>query len=264
MKRKMLVIVSLFLFAFLFNACKSNSTSPQTTNSPGSSYFPNSDGTYYKYSVVRTDSNGTQQSGTRSATYNGTTTYGSTTYQNEIDTITFGSFTTTSTSLFLKNNNGVYFAIDTSGLSQTIPDSLLQYIQIDAQLTAFQFPFQDGGSWPVFNLSLKLGAITFNLVKVVAYYKGIEQIPLNLTTGTVTKSAAKVQYILTLSIPNLSNPFAPATTSNFTAYAWLVDNIGVVQMQGNGTILDAFSGGGINFSDTTSTVSQSLISYNVK
>ena len=263
MKKTVLVITGLFLSALLFNACKSNSTSPQTNTTSGN-YFPNSDGTYYKYSVVRTDSTGAQESGTRSTTYSGTTLYGSTTYQNEIDTISFGNLTTTSTTLFVKNSNGVYFAIDTTGLSATIPDSLKQYIQLDAQITAFQFPFQDGGSWPVFSLSLKLGNLTFNLVKVMAYYKGTEQLPLNLSSGTVTKTAAKIQYILTLSIPNLSNPFAPPTTSNFTAYAWLVDNVGVAQMQGNGTILDAFSGGGINFSDTTSTVTQSLINYNIK
>ena len=265
MKRILFLIISLTIISLSFNACKSNSTSPQNTTGPGSSYYPNGDGTYYKYSLVRTDSNNAQsQNGTRSTTYSGTTLYGSATYQNEIDTISFGNFSTTSTSLFVKNNNGVYFAIDTAGLSRTIPDSLKQYLQIDAQISAFQFPFQDGGSWPVFNLSLKEGAITFNLVKVMAYYKGIEQIPLNLTTGTVTKSAAKVQYVLTLSIPNLSNPFAPPTTSNFIAYVWLVDNIGVAQMQGNGTILDAFSGGGINFADTTSNVTQNLIYYNVK
>ncbi|MCL5030571.1 MAG: hypothetical protein M1480_16285 [Bacteroidetes bacterium] len=264
MKNSKFVLIVLMSSALLFNACKSNSTAPQTTNGTGSTYFPNSNGTYYKYSVVKTDSTGAQASGTRSTTYNGTTTLGSTTYQNEIDTITFGNFSTTSTSLFVKNNNGVYFAIDTSGLSETIPDSLKQYIQMDAQLTAFQFPFQDGVSWPAFSMSLKLGTLTFNLVKVMAYYQGVEQIPLNLSTGTVTKSAAKIQYILTLSVPNLSNPFAAPTTSNFTAYAWLVDNVGVAQMQGNGTILDAFTGGGIHFADTTSTVTQSLISYNIK
>ncbi len=263
MKKTMLFMIGLVSSALLFNACKSNSTSAPATG-PGSSYFPNGDGTYYKYSVVRTDSTGTQASGTRSTSYSGTTTMGSTIYQNEIDTITFGNFSTTSASLFIKNDNGVYFAIDTSGLSETIPDSLKQYIQMDAQLTAFKFPFQDGGSWPVFSLSLKIGNITFNLVKVDAYYKGMEQLPLSLTSGTVTKSAAKVQYILTLSIPNLSNPFATPTTSNFTAYAWLVDNVGVAQMQGNGTILDAFTGGGIHFADTASTVTQSLLYYNIK
>ncbi len=264
MKKNIILIVLLISTALLFDECKNNSTGPQNSPNSSDNYFPNTDGTYYKYSVVRTDSSGTQTSGTRSATYSGTTKMGSVTYQNEIDTISIGIFSAISTSLFLKNSSGVYFAIDTTGLSQTIPDSLKQYIQMDATINIFQFPFTDGQTWPVFNMSLKFGSISFNLVKVVAYYKGIEPLTLNLTSGTVTQNAAKIQYNLILSIPNLSNPFAPPTTSSYTAYAWVVNNIGVAQVQGTGTILDAFTGGGINFADTTSIVSQSLISYSIK
>ncbi len=263
MRRSISFVLILLVSAILFNACKSNSTSPQPPASSGN-YFPNGDGTNYKYSVTKTDSTGNTASGTRSTTFLGTTVLAGVTYQNEIDTISFGNFSASSTSLFLKTASGVEFAIDTAGLSETIPDSMKQYIQLDAALKVFQFPFQDGQSWPVFNMSLKFGAISFNLVSVTAYYQGMEPVTLNLTSGTVTDNAAKVKYVLTLTVPDLTNPLATPKTYTYTAFAWLVNNIGVVQMQGNGTIMDAFTGGGIHFSDTTATVMQSLVSYNIK
>ena len=264
MKRNMVFIIIVFMSALLFNACKSSSTTaPQTPTNSGN-YFPNGEGNIYKYSVTKTDSTGNTNSGTRTTSYQGTTVLAGVTYQNQIDTVTFGNFSTIATSLFLESNSGVVYTIDTTGLSETIPDSIKQYIQMDAGLKVFQFPFQDGQTWPVFNMSLKFGAITFNLVSVSAYYQGMENVTLNLTSGTVTDNAAKIKYVLTLTVPDLTNPLAAPKTYSYTAYTWLVNNIGVVQMQGNGTIMDAFTGGGIHFSDTTSTVTQSLISYNIK
>jgi hypothetical protein len=42
------------------------------------------------------------------------------------------------------------------------------------------------------------------------------------------------------------------------------DNIGIVQIQGNAFFFDALSGNGINFADTSSTINQSLVNYNIK
>ena len=263
MIKKIIIICAIFSTAILFNACKSKSTTEPTTSVSGD-FFPNGDGTTYKYNTVTTDSNGSKTSGTRSTTYSGTTVMGSSTFQNEIDTVTVSGFSTVAHSFFLKSNNSVVYALDTTGLSQTIPDSLMQYIQLDATLKFLQTPFQDGGSWPVFNLSLKFGSISFNLVAVTAYYEGMEQVPLNLVTGNVTENAAKIKYALKLTIPNLQNPLAAPYTATYTANAWFTSGIGIVQWEGSEAVLGAFSGGGINLGDTTATVTQSLVSYKIK
>jgi len=267
MKRNIYIVLSLLIIALLFNACKNNPTASTPNNGTGSSYFPNGDGTNYKYSIVQTDSAKNQTSGTRSATYSGTTIRGSITYQNEIDTIQFSLFSAVTRSLFVKNynnNNAVMISIDTTGFSDLVPDTLRQYISMDQNITIFQFPFQSGSTWPVFNMSLKLGVLSINLVSVTANYIGTEQVALNLTSGNVTQTAARIQYTLKLTIPNPNNIFAAPLTSTYLATAWVADNIGIIKVQGNSTLLDAFTGLGINFADTTSTITQSLISYNIK
>jgi hypothetical protein len=268
MIKKIILICAVFSAAILFNACKSKSTTEPATPSVSGDFFPNGDGTAYKYNTVTTDSNGTKTSGTRSTTYSGTTVIGGSTFQNEVDTVTVSGFSTVAHSFFLKTSlstgSSVEYALDTTGLSQTIPDSLMQYVQLDATLKFLQTPFQDGGSWPVFNLSLKFGVISFNLVNVTAYYEGMEQVPLNLVTGNVTENAAKIKYVLKLTIPNLQNPLGTPYTATYNAYAWFSSGIGIVQWQGNQAVLGAFSGGGINLGDTTSTVTQSLVSYKIK
>jgi len=264
MIKKVILISTVFSFAILFNACKSKSSTEPNTSSVSGDFFPNGDGSSYKYSTVRTDSNGTQTSGTRSTSYSGTTDMNGSTFQNQIDTITFSGYSTVAHSFFLKSSSSVVYALDTAGLSQTIPDSLKQYIQLDATLKLLQTPFSDGENWPVFNLSLKFGSITFNLVNVTAYYEGMENVPLNLVTGNVTENAAKVKYTLKLTIPNLQNPLSAPYTATYNAYAWFASGIGAIKWQGNSAVLGAFAGSGINIGDTTSTITQSLVSYNLK
>jgi len=262
MRKLKVLFISLASLALLFNACKSNSTSNSPSNGPGNSYFPNSNGTSYKYSVTKTDSAKNTTSGTRSTTYSGTTTLNGVVYQNEIDTLSFSGLSFVTNSLFVKTGDTVYFAIDTSGLSQVIPDSLRQYITISSGIKAFQFPFVQNTSWQVFNLGLNISGFAVNLVSVSGTYIGTEQVPLNLTSGATNMSAAKIQYTLTLKIPT-ANPLV-FNTKTYTAFAWMANNVGMIQMEGNGAILDAFTGAGINFADTTSNITQSLISYNIK
>ncbi len=259
MKSKAVVLTFLILISVMFNACNKNTTEPNSSGVTGN-FFPNNDGTTYKYSVQKTDSTGTTTSGTRTTTYSGTTTFGGVVYQNEVDSLNIMGVTSSFINLFKKSDTEVNFAIDTTGFAASIPAAYLPYISLDASLKMFQFPFQDGGNWPVFNVYLKLQGISINVLSITASYLGMEPVTLNLNTGTATKSAAKIQYQFKL----ISNPLNPLAASTYTANVWMVDNIGIVKWQGNGTILNAFTGGGINFADTTSTVSQSLISYTVK
>ncbi len=264
MKKISILVLSVLSLAFLFNACKSNSTSSNTpATGPGSSYFPNSDGSSYKYSVTKTDSAGTL-SGTRSTSYQGTTTFNGAVYQNEIDTLSFAGFSEVTNSLFIKSGDSVMFAVDTSGLSSAVPSQYLQYINLSTALKVFQFPFQENQSWQVFGMGLSIGGASLQLVNVTGTYIGMDQVPLTLSTGSTTMSAAKIRYDFVLKVPNNPNNPLQFTTTTYSAFAWMADKIGMIKMQGNGAILDAFTGGGINFADTTSVITQSLVSYNIK
>lgn len=253
--------LSLLMFAALmFGACGSNDSGTNPLPS-GPNYYPNGDGTSYKYAIETTDSNGTAQTGTRNSKYQGTQNFSGVTYQVEFDSTTIAGLPTTNKFYFRKTDAGVYFFADTTGLAASVPDTLLQYVKLDSnEFGLFSFPFTDGKTWPVFKLSIVFGVITIPVVEVSGYYTGKEDVVLNLASGTVTKNAVKVKFILTLTIPNPDNVFQ-TYTKNYEAFAWLVDGIGVVRWQGNAAILNTFGGSGIDLGDTTRVVSQSLVDY---
>jgi len=258
MKNKWSLLFIVFFTAIIFNACKSsNSVGPTNNTGVNAAYFPNKDGDYYVYSIHSTDSTGGTITGTRSATYSGSSAVNGITYQNEIDSLSFGLATQVNISYFLVSGDSVFFGLDTTGLYKLIPDSVKPYISIDSRLKVFVLGFQSNSNWDVFNLGLNFGTYSVPIINVHANYAGNEPITLNLTNGQSNQTAAKINFVLKLSFPGYA-------TTQYSATAWLVQNIGVVKWQGNGAVFSAFSGGGVNLADTTTTVTETLLSYSVK
>ena len=274
MIKKIVLLLSITALIFIAACSKSdnsvgNNDGGGNNNSDTTNYFPNTDGNYYKYSVDRTDSTGTQSTGTSSSTFSGNKTILNTVYQIKVDTTTLSGISTTSESYLRKSdatsaNYGVYVYLDTSGISDLIPDSLLQYLDIGNEMILYSFPFTDGKTWPVLNVKLNFGVFVLTLVSLNGTYEGEENVNLNLVSGSKTMSAAKIRYDLTLTIPDVNNIFGTPTTQVFTAHAWLVKKIGPVKWDGNAALLNAVVGGDILLADTTGTLSQSLIDYKLK
>jgi hypothetical protein len=270
MIKRNLLLVLFLITAVLFNACKDNSSDPaDDQNGTTGNYFMNANGNYYKYEVSYTDSNGTTSAGTRSATYQGTKTYGAVEYQVQVDTAILSVLPVpiTSNSYFsVTNKDGnlsqVNYYVDTSGFSSYVPVEYLPYLHIGGNMTILSLPFVENKSWDVFTINLSYGILKLDVVKVTGTYTGTESINLNLTSGAVTKQAAKVHYVLKVQMPDPAN-LANIKTSEFDAYAWFVEGIGVVKWQGSNTILNAVTGGGINIYDK-SVSTQTLIQYSVK
>jgi hypothetical protein len=261
MKKKLLYIPAFILSILAFYTCSNNSTTEVNTNPPqttSSGYFPNGDQSYYKYSVEKTDSTGAMHSGSRSTTYDGSGTQNGVTYQKQIDSVSIQGTTAVGVSYFRKSDTGVFYFLDTTGFAEVIPDSLKSYITLDAEMRLLLLPLQSGSTWPVFKMNLNYIVLNFNIVELNAAYVGTDSVTLNLNTGTVTKEASKIKYDFNLKL----DPFLPTVT--YTTYAWLVNDIGFVKWQGNATVIDAFTGGGVNFADTTSAVTMSLIQYKLK
>jgi hypothetical protein len=256
-KRISCYLVIIILSALLISACKKNSiTNPPVPQDTG--YFPNGDGSRYIYSVVKTESGDTLSVGTRSTEYSGTSVKNGNTYQVQIDSINIVGASDISLSYFRKTNDTLYYFLDTTGLSAVIPDSLKNYVYLDREMKILFFPVTENKSWSVFRVSAVYLIFNIPLLTVECSYDGTEAVTLNLNSGDVTENAVKLKYTMTLSIPNT------LSKSTFTAYSWLVEGIGIVKWQGSATILSAFTGGGVNLSDTTSVITQSLISYDVK
>lgn len=256
MKKSITGFFIVIILALLINACnKDSSTAPPVQNDQG--YFPNTDGTNYTYSVDKTDSAGTQNTGSRTTEYSGTGVKNGITYQVQIDSLNISAISSISLSYFRRTNDTLFYFVDTTGLSASIPDSLKDFVSVDQEMKVLSFPVTENKSWLVFKLSIRYLIFNLPVLTVNASYDGTESVTLHLTSGDVTKNAVKIKYTLTVSVPEVPSV-------SYDAYAWLVDGIGIVKWQGNGTILNAFTGGGIDLSDTTSVITQSLIAYDVK
>ena len=251
-----------FITVIIFTGCKTNNP-VQPQNTDNSSYFPNGNGTYYLYSLNVTDSlTDIRSVGTKSTSFNGTAILNNTTYQQQVDSIfTEGVAASTNISYFRKDASGIYYFFDTTGLYQLIPSQYLQVLSISSELRLLSTPLSDGLTWQVYKLGVAL--LNYNFIDIEATYLGKENITLNLTSGNVSVSAAKIKYVFALQYPNPNSPLI-SVKNTLTAYGWFVADIGPVQWQGNSAVLNGFSGGGINLGDTTNNVSQSLINYNIK
>lgn len=260
MKKISLMLLSLILMLTLQN-CKSSDSELPTSPDASNTYFPSSDGTYYKYSYIRTDSSG-QTSGTRNTQYSGTEIKAGITYKIQIDSILLNSILQIDRAFFRTSGSGVYYFIDTTGFAASITDSslipLIPFVQIDQELLAYTSPLESGKTWPVFKINLT-SPIVVTVIDVSAVAEGIETITLSLPSGQTNKQALRIKYTLSLRL----NPFS-GEVQTYTANAWLVEGIGPAKWDGCGTLVNVFTGLGINFADTTTIVSQSLIDYSVK
>lgn len=242
--------------------CKKSEDNPAGSSEGGititESTYPKNEGTNYKYSYSRTDSTG-QHNGTRSTFYKGSLAISGTTYRIQIDSLNLSAALQIDTSYFRVTSAGAYFFIDTTGFAASITDSSLipyiPYVTIDNELLAYSFPLQAGKSWPVFKINLA----STTVVDVSALVVGKESVTLNLQSTQVNKEAMRVKFTLTLRL----NPFSPVVQT-YTANVWLVQDIGPAKWEGCGTLVNVFTGLGIDFGDTTTVVSQSLIDYSIK
>jgi hypothetical protein len=262
MKNKILLIILFGVMIYAFNACKESSTTENPQGDPvaDTSYYPVSDGSYYKYTITR-DSSSSQTNGERVTYYNGTGIKGNVNYQVQIDTLTLaGQSIPPTISYFRRTDTGVFFFLDTTGLSASVPgiDTLLQYLTIDSEMRLLLLPVYDNSNWTVFKMNLNYqGVINFNPVELTAVYDGKETLTLNLNPSENVECVR-----LKFNLKYRSSPFNP--TQEFSpAYGWIAKGIGIVQWQGNGTIVGVFSGNGIDFDDSSSVFTQNLIDYRI-
>jgi len=260
MKRKLIVFGLLIGAVCFVDACKKESSTenPSGTVVAGESYYPSGNGTSYKYYVDKTDSSGTETTGERSTRYMGTQLIANTSYQVQVDSIIISGVTSTSLSYFRKSDTGVFFLLDTTGLTVSVPELIpyLPYLTIDSEMRVLFLPVSDNSNWTVFKMNINTQGFSFNPVEVTTIYDGKETLVLNLNSGSTNVEAVRLKFTLKYQ----PDPLSPA--HSFIAYGWLADNIGFVKWEGNGTIIGAFTGNGVDFADTSSVVIQTLTEYN--
>lgn len=222
-------------------------------------YFPNSEGSSYKYEIIRSDSNNSTLGGNRVITYYGDSLIQRTRYQIQLDSVESYTQTTYSVSYFRTTNTGVFYFVDTTGVSSLLPDSLLRSIDLQTELRLFLFPFIPGNSWTVYRVSYDLNSqFGYNIINLTAKYFNDEELQLNLNGIEKTLNTKKVVYLMSVQTDTDSSP------QNFEANIWVADNIGIVKMEGSAVILGIFSGGVMGLSNTLGEITQNLVEYNIK
>ena len=259
MKGILIKILLLLTGLFIVYSCIDDKVTNPGTPTDNGNYFPNGEGSTYKYEITRTDSNGSIMAGNRFITYDGDTLIRRTNYKIQLDSLEIISQKITFTTFFRTTETGVFYFVDTSGISVLLPDSVRSSISFQTEMRLFLFPFVSGNSWTVYRVSYNVNdLLSYNVVDFTAKYFNDEELQLNLNGASETLNTKKVEYILTIQ----DDPQNPP--QNFTAYIWVADNIGIVKSEGSAAILGIFSGGGIALSDTSEIYTQNLVEYNIK
>ena len=164
-----------------------------------------------------------------------------------------------SSSYFRTTETGVFYFVDTTGFTNTLPDSLQSSVEIQDEMRAYLFPLSEGTFWPVYRISIEVNEfLSFNLVDITGKYVSDETLILDISDGTQTVNTKKVEIVFKLQTG------AGDSVITFNAHTWLAEDIGIVKMAGSAVVLSLFSGGGLDLSDASITVTQNLIYYDVK
>ena len=244
------------LLTLIFNVCSNEEINDPANDAPPKNFFPNGDGTNYTYDVVQVDSAGVVQNGSRFSLYAGDTTISGIDYTIQLEDLTMDTSTVTGASYFRTTTSGVFYFADTTGFSEIVPDSLAPFISTPLESRALLFPLTQGSFWFVFLVSVTNQQISFDPLKVNGAFAGIETLTLHLLSGDTDVDAIKVKY--TFSLQEEPQQLAQV----LDAYAWFVEDIGIVKLEGKAVLINLLVGG-IDFSDTTTTITQNLIDFEI-
>ena len=243
---------------FVYSCTEENSTNPSGEENL-TVYFPNSEGTFYVYEIIQTDTNGVISTGIRNVVYLEDTLINNTRYKLQIDSIQTNLQLSVSSSYFRTTESGVFYFIDTTGFTDILPDSLQSSVEIQDEMRAYLFPLSEGTFWPVYRISIALNEFTnINLVDITGKYISDESLVLDITGETQTVNTKKVEIVFKLQTD------AADSVITFNANTWLGEDIGIVKMEGSAIVLNLISGGGLDLSDISKTTTQNLIDYDVK
>ena len=250
-----LLLAGLFL---TYSCSEENSTNP-----PGDEnlpvYFPGSEGTFYKYEIIESDSNGIISTGIRNVVYLEDTLINRTRYKLQVDSVQTNLQTSVSASYFRTTATGVFYYVDTTGFTIILPDTLQSSAEIQDEMRAYLFPLSAGTFWPVYRISVELNEfIIFNVIDITGKFISDETLILNLVDQTQTVNTKKVEIEFKFQTGEADSVIS------YSAYTWLAEDIGIVKMEGSAIVLNIISGGGLDLSDINKTTTQNLIDYDVK
>ncbi len=253
MKKSLLLLLFTLMFAI---GCKESTTESQP-DVTSADFFPNSDGNYYYYNVMASDSSGLIQSGSRKIYYSGDTTLLLTPYQIRVDTFLLNSNQSIISSYFRKSTTGIfnYVGIDTIGFSGLVPDSLQGGISFDSEYRLIFQPLSVNHTWPVYKVRADLIYTEFDLFTINAVIISKDTVTFSYRNSNVAKEVYKTKYEAML-VTGLNSP-----PLKYEAFSWIAEGIGIIKWEGDSELINFFAG--INIYPLNSIVIEELNTFNI-
>jgi hypothetical protein len=224
-----------------------------------SNYFPLNKGSYYKYEVIQTDTNGNVTNSNRVVRFTSDTIINRAPYVIQIDSLRNEGLNSTSSSFIRKTSSGVFYFTDTTGFIDLFPDSLKENVGVQPEMRTQLFPLLDGSAWTVYRISVKLfDLLNYNVVDIAGHFIDDEEMTITIAGEPETIKTKKIEYVYKLRLDTSGNPIV------FNSRIWLAEDIGIVKLEGSAVLLSIFGGGLLISTDTSINVTQYLVDYYIK
>jgi hypothetical protein len=157
--------------------------------------------------------------------------------------------------------NSLEFMVDSSGISEMIPDSLksLVTLELGSSFKVLEFPLNVNTTWDVYKTSVSFGTLKFNVFSVSAKYLGEENFVLSNSAQTVTSE--KVQYTIKINIPNMAN-YLNSVSQTYISNVWFAENYGIVKIEGSSLFVNPITGNSFSMADSSQVIRQTLLTSN--
>jgi hypothetical protein len=254
MKTQLKVIfTSLLLSASIFFSCSDNSTEPETQE-PYKNYFPNKEGSLYKYDIEITDSSEVTTIVERTSTYSGTVTLNNKVYQILVDQFVYPNSTFNDSTYFRKTDSNVFYYADISGAFSIFPDSVISNLLVEDEAKLLSFPMTVNDSSQVYKLIYLYNNFPLNVINVYSNARLKENVSLTVNGSDFNKEAIKVEFTMTV-ILDISHFL------KYVSYAWFVEDVGLVKLEGDSEAINFMIG--YNLFDAGSYIKQTLKQYSI-
>lgn len=252
MKKLISLLTIIILFAII--GCKEESIVAPPSESDD--FFPLKSSARYSYNFYY-DTN-PELIGSKVITVENAININGTEYFTELDSSVFERALNIDTAYFRKSNTGVFYYIDTTGISVFIPDSIRNQLEIDIESRLLFFPLSLNQTWPVYEVNFTLGGVpVYSLIKISAKVVDSYLLTRAFTDSSITRLVNKIRYDMDVQL----SPTSPKET--FTAYGYTMNGIGFIKWEGETLVLSLIRGGMLDFSGTitSSFVTEELLTY---
>lgn len=246
-------IIIIPILIFTLSSCKDAITNPPPVT-PDQDFFPDDEGTIYNYDVSVYSNATLTQSGLMKTYYGTDTLIQSVPYRVRVDSLQLNGTASVGNLYFRKSNSGIFYYVDTTGIAEFIPDSLLSFVDVDLEYRLLYQPLETTQTWPVYRI--QVAGLGINVLTIDAKSVLKDSLDLTLPNLQTKKLVHQVHYAAVITVSTTQPPLT------FEAFAWFAEDIGIIKWEGDAEMLNFLFGENIFPDGTTVLMELSLFEHN--